>query len=415
MELNVFAQVAIALAIGLLVGLQREWAAKRIAGIRTFALLAVFGALCGILAGVYGGLLVLAGFLAVAVMVVVANVIQRRDGEKIGPGFTTEIAAFIIFALGALVPAGFPLLAVVCAASVSLILYWKQPLHEFTRSLGEADFRAIATFTLVALVILPLLPEKAYGPYGFFNPFKIWLFVVLIVGISFLAYITHRVLAPRAGTLLAGILGGLISSTATTVSYSKHGKLHPNEVPTVTAVILIASTVVFARVLVEIWLVAGKFFTLMAPAIAVFMVAMGVLSMVALRLGAKEAGSPATPEPPLSLGAAISFGCIYALVLLAVAMAKNRFGDQGLYLLAIISGLTDMDAITLSTSELVARGELAPGTAGRAILIGGLANIFFKGGLVMTLGPQALRSRIALYFAIALLAGSAILLGWNAL
>jgi len=411
--------LALALGLGLLVGLQREWVDAGTAGIRTFPLLTLFGAVCALLAASHGGWILGAGALGVAAIVVVGDVGRlrraRARGEEPDPGITTEVATLLMFGVGALLPLGYRTPAVVLGATVALLLHWKRPLHDLVDRIGPGDVRAIMRLVLVALVILPLLPNRSLGPYEVLNPFEMWLMVVLIVGISLGAYVAYKLLGVRGGMLAAGLLGGLISSTATSVTYAQRTRDDVDRVPSATLVVLLASAVAFARVLGEVAVVAPTVFWAVAGPISAMMAWCACVGGIAYLWGRREfarESEVAERDPPSTLGAAIVFGILYGVVLLGVAFAREHFGQEGLYVVAGLSGLTDMDAITLSTAQLMRRGGLEVSTGWRLVLLGGLANFLFKGAVVAVLGHRRLAARVALLFGAALAGGVLILLFW---
>ncbi len=412
MELDLFKDLGIAFGIGLLVGLQREWAESRLAGIRTFPMIAILGVLCGTLAASLGPWIFPAGLLAVALLIVVGNAakIQRGDAD---PGLTTEVAILVMYVLGVALAAGYTTAVIVTGGGVAVLLHWKRPLHDVVDRIGEADAKAIFRLSLIALVILPLIPNRTFGPYGVLNPFNIWLMVVLIVGISMGAYVAYKLLGARSGTLVAGVMGGLISSTATTVSLSRRSRTAPSGAASAAVVIMIASTIVFVRVLLEIGVVAPTLLSATAPPIAIMMTSMIAVSTVLYRTSS-EASAHASEErePPSELGAAITFGLLYAAVLLGVAVAKSKFGQAGMFAVAGLSGLTDMDAITLSTAQLFRSDQLDATTGWRLILVGAMANIVFKGVVVAALGQRRLLGHIAAGFGVTIGVGVLLLLFW---
>lgn len=223
----------------------------------------------------------------------------------------------------------------------------------------------------------------------------------------------YKLFGAKAGTVLSGALGGLISSTATTASYARRTKDTPDTARLAALVIMIASTVVFARVLVEIAAVAPGQLREMGPPLGAMLGVGIVVSLIAWFFGRAEDGELPEAGNPAELKAALIFGALYAGILLAVAFARERFGTAGLYTVAAISGLTDVDAITLSTSRLVA-GGLDPSTGWRAILLAALSNLIFKGGIVAVLGSRGLFARVALLFGLALGGGGLILWLWPA-
>lgn len=408
---DIFIKLAVALGLGLLVGLQRERMDSAIAGIRTFALITLFGAVAGQLGKTFGGWVVAGGMLAAAGLVTAGNLVRMPKGEA-EPGQTTEFTALIMYGIGAWLVIGSMPVAIVLGGTVALLLHLREPLHKLAGRMGEKDIRAIMQLVLIALVILPLLPDRTFGPYGVLNPYQIWWMVVLIVGLSLLGYVAYKMFGARAGAALGGVLGGLISSTATTVSYARRSKEDPESSRLAALVVVIASAVVFGRVLVEIGVVASGSFLELAPPIAAMLGLMAALGISVWFLDRKKMAEPPEQGNPAELKSAIFFGLVYAGVLLAVAFARDRFGTAGLYTVAAISGLTDVDALTLSTSRLVDGGRLAPGDGWRAILIAALANLVFKMGIVAVLGSRRMLGRVAVLFGAALAGGAVILWGW---
>lgn len=408
---DIFIRLAVALGLGLLVGIQRERVDPAIAGIRTFALITLFGAVSAQLAKVYGGWLVGLGFVATALLVTAGNLVrlQSREAE---PGQTTEFTALVMFGLGAWVVTGAMAVPVVLTGVVMVLLHLREPLHTLVGRIGERDLRAIVQFVVVALVILPVLPDRDMGPYGVLNPYQVWWMVVLIVGLSLAGYVAYKLFGAGAGTVLAGILGGLISSTATTASYARRSREVPELSRLAALVVMIASTVVYGRVLVEIAAVAPRSFPGLAPSLAAMLGVSALVSAAAWLAGRDTDEEPPQPENPAELKSALVFGALYAAILLAVAFARHRFGTAGLYTVAGLSGLTDMDAITLSTSRLVHAGRLEPETGWRAILLASMSNLVFKGGIVAALGSRALLGRVAVLFGAVLLGGGLIFFLW---
>lgn len=405
---DIYIHLAVALGLGLLVGLQRERVDSAIAGIRTFALITLFGAIAGQLGKTFGGWIVAAGLVCSAILVTAGNMV-RKEAE---PGQTTEFTALVMYGVGAWVVIGSMPVAVAIAGVVALLLHLREQLHEFAGRMGEKDIRAIMQFVLIALVILPVLPDRTFGPYDVLNPYQIWWMVVLIVGLSLLGYVAYKIFGAKAGAALGGVLGGMISSTATTVSHARRSKEDPESSRLAALVVMIASTVVFGRVLLEIAAVAFGSFRQLAPPIAAMLGVCVLLSAAVWLSGHKDVPEPQEPDNPAELKPAIFFGLLYAGVLLAVAFARDRFGAAGIYIVAGISGLTDVDAITLSTSRLVDGGGLDPRAGWRAILLAAMSNLVFKAGIVAFLGSRRLLGRIAVLFGAALAAGGAILWLW---
>lgn len=406
-----FAQLGIALGLGILVGLQREHAETRLAGIRTFPLITVLGTLCGMLAQSFGGWTIGAGLLALAALIVIGNVakLKKEAGEL---GLTTEVAMLLMFVIGAYLTVGYKEVAIAMGGGIAVLLQFKKQMHTIAQKLGDEDLKAIMQFVFVSLVILPVLPNQTFGPYEVLNPRQIWWMVVLIVGINLGGYIIYKFFGQRAGIVSGGILGGMISSTATTVSYARRARAAPEINKAAALVIVIASSVVFVRILLEISVVSTAFFSKAFLPISLVLVLFVALSIVLWFRVQKEEVLMPPQENPSELNSALFFGFIYAVVLLAVAAAKAHFGDKGLYLVAALSGLTDVDAITLSTAQLVSTDRLEADHGWKIVLIALLSNMVFKGCAVAVLGSRQLLKNVALSFGIVLAVGILLLLLW---
>ena len=414
MDWTVYLELGIATGLGLLVGLQREWMQKEAAGIRTMTLITVLGTLVGTIGSVapaFGPWLAVAGMIAVAALMLVENVGRLRRGES-HTGPTTEVAALIMFAVGVLLALHQIGPAVCIGGGVAVLLQWKKPMHDFVGRIGEDDMRDIIRLALIALVVLPMLPNESYGPYDVLNPFNIWLMVALIIGISIAGYVAFKLLGTRVGTVLGGVLGGVISSTATTVSYSRRTRGAPETAAIVTLVIMLASTVVFLRIAFEVLLVAPSIAGALLPPLAATALPMVAICLVLYLRRSELEMEISVEKDPSALKAAFLFGALYALVLLALAAVKEHFGQTGTYVVAALSGLTDVDAITLSTARLVQTGRIEVGDGWRMIQLAALSNLAFKGLLVALLGHRSLLRRILLVFGISLAGGGGVLLFW---
>ena len=409
--LVVLEKIALALGLGLLVGMQRERVQSQLAGIRTFPLITVLGAVSALLGLQFGGWIVAAGAVAIALLLAIRNVTQV-DVKDADPGLTTEVAALLMYGVGAYLVIGHASIALALGGGTALLLHWKAPLHEFVAKIGETDLRAIMQFVLVAVVILPVVPNEAFGPYAVLNPYKIWFMVVLIVGISLSGYVAQQWLGGGKGVVLAGALGGLISSTATSVSYARRADEAPQAIRLLALVLMIASTIASARVLVEIAAVAPGSFAFLAPPVAVLLVWMAVLSVTMFWLSRGETLELSPHANPAELRSALVFGGLYALVILGVAAAKDWLGDAGLYGVAILSGLHDLDAITLSTAQLVDEEKMHADTGWRLIVTASMANLVVKASIAGFLGNRRLLSWIACLFGAAIVGGVGLLLFW---
>jgi uncharacterized membrane protein (DUF4010 family) len=412
MELNqLFLHLGVSLGLGVLVGLQRQRVESELAGIRTFPLITLLGTICALMSLELGGWILAAGFVALALLVLSANRAKLQAGHA-DPGMTTEVAILLMYGIGAYIVLGELAVAVALGGAVVILLHLKQPLHRLVEKIGEKDLHAIMQLALISLVILPVLPNRAFGPFNVLNPFQIWLMVVLIVSISLAAYVAYKLFGENAGTLLAGLLGGAISSTATTVSFARRTRSTPDAANVAAVVIMIASAVSFARVILEVALVAPRALHVIAPPLAAQLILITVLAAMMWPFARRQAMALQEPSNPAELKSALIFGALYAIIIFGVAATKHYLGDRGLYVAAVVSGLTDMDAITLSTAQLVKADRLGAGLAWRVILIAAVANTLFKGAMVLALGHPRLGWRIAALFAAVSAGGAALLLFW---
>lgn len=403
--------LAISLGLGLLIGLQRQWKASEIAGIRTFPLITLLGTLSVVTNDGSVGWLSGVGLLAIALLLVIANAAKIR-AEEYDFGMTTEVAVLLMYVVGCALGLGYTGPSVVTAGVAAVLLHWKDQLHGIVDSLTAGDLKAVMKLALIALVILPLLPDETYGPYDVLNPYDIWRMVVLIVGISMAAYVAYKLLGTRVGSVLGGVLGGLISSTATTVSYARQTKASPDLSPLAALVVLIASTIVNVRVLTEIGVVApGLLKSALFPMGAMLLLMVAECVVLYLPLRSLQSEQP-DHDNPAQLKPAIIFGALYAVILFVVAASKDIFGEQALYWIAGISGLTDVDAITLSTAKMFNEDRVEADTAWRVILLATMSNLVFKAGAVAMLGSRKLLLYVGVSFAIAIAGGALLLVFW---
>lgn len=391
-------QFLTSLAIGLLIGLERERNPSAKAGLRTFALVAVFGTLAALLSTILESpWLLIAGLLTVAGMIVAAYI--NNPVEETDPGTTTVVALLLCYGLGAMVWYGLAELAVMLAIGTTALLYFKPELRGLSQKLSRRDLVAVLQFSVLTFIVLPILPDRNFGPYGAINPHQAWLMVVLISGISLSGYAALRVAGTRYGAPLLGFLGGLVSSTATTMIYAKHGKSGPTMLNLSATVIVIAGLVVLLRLLVIGAAVAYGTLLELLPVLA------GGLFfglMVALHNWHKmgktaELFIPETSNPA-ELHTAIGFGLLYVIVLLGSAWMADIAGSRGLYAVALVSGLTDVDAITLSSLRLFNLGQLTEQQTVTAVALAVLGNLAFKFGIVIFIGGRALARQVAAGF-----------------
>lgn len=400
-------QFITSLAIGLLIGLERERNPSAKAGLRTFALVAMFGTMSALLSTKLDTpWLLIAGLLAVAGMIIAAYLNKpveplhpAQDAEN-DPGTTTVIALLLCYGLGAMVWYGLAKLAVMLAIAATALLYFKPELRGMSQRLTRSDLVAVLQFAVLTFIVLPILPDQSYGPYDAFNPHQAWLMVVLISGISLAGYTALHTVGTRYGAPLLGFLGGLVSSTATTLLYARNSKRNPAMSHLASAVIVIASMVVLLRLFAVSAVVAYGMLPALLPMLAGgFLFGLGVALYHWRRtIKAGELKIPDTANPA-ELRTAIGFGLLYVVVLLVAAWMADLAGSRGLYAVAVVSGLTDVDAITLSSLRLFNLGQLSEHQTVVAIAIAFISNIVFKFGLVVFLGGWQLARHVATGFA----------------
>jgi uncharacterized membrane protein (DUF4010 family) len=398
-DIELLPQFITSLAIGLLIGLERERNPSAKAGLRTFALVALFGTLTALLSTKLDSpWLLIAGLLAVAGMIITAYMNNPR--EETDPGTTTTIALLMCYGLGALIWYGLAEIAIMLAIAVTILLYFKPELHGISERLTRHDLVAVLEFCVLTFVILPILPDQTYGPYDAFNPYQAWLMVVLVSGISLAGYTALHVAGTRYGAPLLGLFGGLVSSTATTLIYAKNSKDNQTMLNLAASVIVIAGIVVLLRLFVVCGIVAYGMLPGLIPVLAGgFLFGMAVVLYNWRKMNyATELFIPETPNPA-ELPTAIRFGILYVVILLVSAWMKNIAGTQGVYAVALVSGLTDVDAITLSSLRLFNLGQLSEHQTVTAIALAFLSNIAFKFGMVLFIGGRNLARLVATGFA----------------
>lgn len=397
-----------AILIGALIGLEREFVQQRtdhqeFGGIRTFALLALLGASSAYFSERYGIVLFVCIYLATILLVWAGAIGAAIRGVE--EGVTTEVAAIIVPLLGAMMVWGESDLAAALGVITALILAMKPRLHRLARQMSVEDLQATLQFALITAVILPLLPNEGLGPYAVINPYQLWLLVVLVSGIGFLGYVLMKLLGAQRGIGLTGLLGGLVSSTATTLSFAGRSKQEEGLSSILAQGILLASCVMFPRVLIEVAVVNADLLSMLAlPAGAMFLA--GLVSVAYLWRRERGRGMVETESValsnPLKLSTAVGFGLVFAVVLIAVRAANEFFGTAGVYVASALTGLTDVDSITLSVSELSVSGDLSMQVAVISILIAMLVNTLVKGVAAWVLGSRSLRRTIALSFGVVL-------------
>lgn len=411
MTVELLLNLATALGVGLLIGTERSWSGgdqngQEMAGIRTFGLAGLLGGLAALSAGHFGALAWIAMFLVLALLTIAGYLVESRTNAD--RGMTTEVALLLTFLLGSLAVVESRLLAASVAVVVALLLSLKARLHGALRKLNEAELSGALKLLFISVVLLPALPNRGYGPWEAFNPYTTWWMVVLIAGIGFAAYVAIRLLGTRHGLMVTAILGGIVSSTAMTITLARLDS--PKLRPALAAGLLATSALMFPRVLLEVGLINRALLPdLLAPMLTAGLIyAVGAL-LYYLRAGNQPDNAAEPPlKNPFELGPALRFAGLLVVILFLVEGAQRWLGDAGVYLVSLLSGLTDVDAITLSLSNS-ARTDLSEEVAVRGIFLAALSNSLVKAGLILFIGGRAIAILTLPFMLGGLLAGLAVL------
>ena len=388
-------RLLVAMLIGFLVGLDRERAEARkehalFAGVRTFPVIALAGAIPMLLEDRVGPALLVATFLAIAAVAVVSYVRTSAHGRI---GATTEMAALATFLLGALAGAGQLVVAGAAGVALAVLLVGKPRLEAFSNALTTEEIMAALELAVITVIVLPLLPDRGYGPWQALNPREIWIVVVLVSALSFVGFVAMRVLGPGRGMAITGAVGGLVSSTAITISMAERS--HAGAARPAAAAAVLASTIMCVRMAALAGAVDPGILPRLLPILTVMAVAGGAAAWLMGR-GAAGQTSPVdgTVTNPFSLKAALTFAALYTLVLLGVRAAEEHLGAGGLYLASALSAIVSVDAPTVALARL---GAGPTGWAAPAAAIGVVAvtNTMVKFGIAVAYGAGSFRSRVA--------------------
>lgn len=390
-----YIRLAIALLLGAIIGIQRGWvdrneaAGTRIAGIRTYSLVGLLGGICGLIASHFSELFLGLAFVAMAVVVTVAY--KTRQQFNVNLSITGLVGMLITFSLGVLVVIGEPVLAASVAVITAIILDNKQEMHTALQRLQEYELDAALRLLLISVVMLPLLPNQAMGPWQAINPYEIWWMVVLIASISFIGYFAMKLGGAEKGILLTCLFAGLSSSTALTLQFSHLSKNQPGLSGLLASGILLSCGTMFPRILFVCSVINMPLLKLLALPLGVMMVA---FYLPAVWIWYRHRGD-ATTEPdmkqnPLALSAALWFGIILLLIMLLSSALQAWFGETGILILAAISGITDVDAITLALGRQ-STASLLLSTAALGIVIAASVNSLVKMGMACVIGHAGMR------------------------
>jgi len=382
-NLNLIRRLAVALAIGLLIGLERGWARRelpegqRAAGFRTFGMIGLLGGVAAQVGGPLQGLVV--AVVAAAVSIFVALGYWREPWREQDVSITGLVAALLTFCLGALAGAGETTVASSTAVVVTLLLGFKPELHGIIRRIERLELLATLRLLLISVVLLPVLPNAGFGPWQAFNPYRTWWMVVLVAGVSYVGYFANRVLGEKRGILMTALCGGLVSSTAVTVNLARHAKDRAAVPNLLAAGVATATAMMFPRMLV----VVGAVSLPLARSLAKPLLSAGLLVLAAAvwfssRSGTVSEEASDEPRNPLDLRIALQFGLFLAITMILAQGANRAMGNQGMNVLAVLAGLVDVDAISLSCASMVSQGQLPIEAAADAVLLATATNTMLK-------------------------------------
>lgn len=418
-----FICLAVALGVGLLIGLQREQSAHQdgqgegdyLGGIRTYPMYAIAGALTTMLAQKLSLWLLPAVLTVLSAPLILAYAQDLKQGRD--RGLTSEVSFVLAFLLGALAtaekvidPMSMRLLLVaVIGVAMTTLLSMKKPLHDLAQRVSSDDMYSTLKFLVLAVIVLPLLPNRTVGPLDVINPFSVGLMIVLMAGVGFVGYVAIRLMGAGRGLGLTGLIGGLVSSTAVTLSVAGRARQEPSLSNSCALAVLLASTVMVARVALVISALNRELLKAVAIPLA-GMIAGGLLAALVLYLLSRK-DAPGGPSGvhfsnPFELGTAFKFGAIYVVILFITKGAVQYFGNSGVYIASLLGGLTDMDAVTISMSRLAGTG-VEMKAAAIAIMIAAASNTCVKTGLAISLGGWGFGKRVLLSFLAVLACGAA--------
>ncbi len=410
---TLFARFGLALFLGFLIGLERERDKPLIfAGMRTFALISLLGAVLAFVAEQFvGQWMFVAGFVAVAAFALLSHFQGLETGHV---GTTTEVAFLIAFLLGALVYWDLLILAAAVTVAVVLVLSFKPNLQSFAANIDRQDIWAGLEFAVVWVIVLPLLPNRTYGPLDVLNPYQIWLMVVLVAGLNLFGYILSQVYGRGRSIGLTGALGGLVSSTGVTFQFARRSKTkqEQQDAPLFAFAITIASIGMYLRAQALVFVINRSLGVSILPPMltGALILALGALWLwrqINRADTSQQEPTGKAARSPFALGPALQFGAIFAVVLLASKAAQVYLGEAGTYLSSLAGGLVGLDAVILSMAQL-ADSAIPPSVASHGVVLGTAANMLFKGVITLLLGSQSIRRYIMPLFAIAAIASAGV-------
>ena len=406
---ELFRRLAVALAIGLLIGLERGWQTRdesdhqRTAGLRTFALTGLLGGICGLVSIVSSPFVLAAGLLAFTGALVTFSLLEATAEKNFS--VTGVVAGMLTFVLGAYATLGNETVAVAAAVAMAILLALREPLHSWVRNVTWPEMRSVLVLLAMSFLLLPILPNRPVDPWQVLNPAQIWLLAILIAAVSFAGYIAVRVFGDQKGIAVAAIAGGMASSTATTLAFARLARGQPASARLLAGGILLAGVTMLARIVV----LAGLLKPVLLPAIlwpaaaAAAVLLVGAGTLLWRRQGAATEHPHLQIKNPFDLGTVLQLAGLIAVIMLVAKTLASEAGSAGLYLLAAVSGIVDVDALTLSMARF-AGGEVILGDAAKAILIAAGVNTASKAAMAATVGGPRLGSMVGALSVVSLVA-----------
>lgn len=401
--------LVVALFLGAIVGTQRGWVMRnseegsRVAGIRTYSLVGLFGGLVAILAKTFSPLLIGFALVALVLLACIAFVIQQDKSKDVS--ITGVVSLMVTFVLGCLAVSGYMVIAAASAVITAIVLDNKKELHQALTKLQEYELDAGLRLLLISIVLLPLLPNETYGPWGALNPYEIWWMVVLIASISFVGYFAIKIGGAKRGILFTSVFAGLSSSTALTLQFSHLSKQQPNISPLLASGILLSCGTMFPRLIIVLSVINPQLVQLLWPIVLVMMLALYLPAWwIWKRSVIEQVDKPNKQTNPLALQSALFFGVVLAVIMLLAHALSDWFGDAGVLILAALSGITDVDAISLALGRQSVH-TLAVSTAALGIIIAASVNTLVKMGMVVVIGDKRLWLRIVPVMIVCILSG----------
>lgn len=377
--------------IGLLIGLEREHSRSKdqkiFAGIRTFPLIGILGFLTALTSSLTSDWVYVAVLFGFSGLLITAYFTAAKDGRL---GGTSEVSAFLVFILGTMVYYGYILLPAIIAIVITMFLSLKIQLHTFVGKISGEDIFATLKLAIISIIILPLLPDRTFGPFDVLNPRLIWYMVIFISGISFVGYFLIKLLGKDRGIILTGLLGGLVSSTAVAFSLSKKSVLQPLLSYNYAIGIVLASTMMFIRVFIIVLVLNSALVSNLWVPLLIFTIAGYIISRIMYKKESKKDLTEIDISNPFELKSAFLFGLLFAAVIFGAKAAQVYLGDQGIYAASALAGLTSVDAIVLSISKLSTE-NLVFLVAEKAIIISLISNTIVKILITIIWGSDELK------------------------